>query len=449
MKYRLINNNEVKIEYMEILSLGEKIKRLRKENDLTLKDLAGERITPGQISLVESGKSNPSMDLLEYLAQSLNTTVEYLMESEETQAEKICNYFENIAQAHIMSDEYETTDRYLEESMYYAEQYNLEYRKANNYYLKGLVHLKKKEMTLAQQFFLSANAIFIKRNHFEKIIETFLYLGKITYELKAYHSSITYFQQAEKIFNETDSGNDFLKGKIYYYLANVYNKLEMLDKAINYTFLATEKFKQLEDKQGYARSLILLSKEYMEKKNIDDAIKYSKRALDIYNEINDLNQVSDIENNLGKLYYQFENLEESFEHYNKAKEIRYKNNKIKFIETLMNICDNYIKLKNVKKCDSILQEIDENIEFIDDNNMLKLYLLKYRVSVLTGDSNSAENNLLLALSYADNREMNMEYGQVSVMIGNYYINCGKENEAAVYLKQGLNKFEQLGLLKEL
>jgi transcriptional regulator with XRE-family HTH domain len=73
---------------MEILSLGEKIKRKRKQLNMTLKDLAKDRITPGQISLVESGRSNPSVDLLEYLADTLNTTVEYLMESEESQAEK-------------------------------------------------------------------------------------------------------------------------------------------------------------------------------------------------------------------------------------------------------------------------------------------------------------------------------------------------------------------------
>jgi len=90
---------------MEILSLGEKIKRKRKELNMTLKDLAGDRITPGQISLVESGKSNPSMDLLEYLANTLNTTVEYLMESEETQAEKICLYYENIAESLILNSD--------------------------------------------------------------------------------------------------------------------------------------------------------------------------------------------------------------------------------------------------------------------------------------------------------------------------------------------------------
>lgn len=84
---------------MEILSLGEKIKRRRKELDMTLKDLAGDRITPGQISLVESGKSNPSMDLLEYISSVLNTSIEYLMESEESQAEKICLYYENLSES--------------------------------------------------------------------------------------------------------------------------------------------------------------------------------------------------------------------------------------------------------------------------------------------------------------------------------------------------------------
>ena len=78
---------------MEILSLGEKIKKKRKALNMTLKDLAKDRITPGQISLVESGRSNPSMDLLEYLSLNLNTTVEYLIESEDSQAEKISKYY--------------------------------------------------------------------------------------------------------------------------------------------------------------------------------------------------------------------------------------------------------------------------------------------------------------------------------------------------------------------
>ena len=104
----------VKEDYaMEILTLGEKIKRRRKEQKMTLKDLAGDRITPGQISLVESGRSNPSMDLLEYLANALQTSVEYLMESEETQAEKICIYYEQSAETYILNEDYISAEEYI------------------------------------------------------------------------------------------------------------------------------------------------------------------------------------------------------------------------------------------------------------------------------------------------------------------------------------------------
>ena len=130
----------VKEDYaMEILTLGEKIKRRRKELEMTLKDLAGDRITPGQISLVESGRSNPSMDLLEYLANALQTSVEYLMESEETQAEKICVYYEQMAETYILNQDYISAEKYIENALYYAEKYDLEYRKAKNLFLSGTI----------------------------------------------------------------------------------------------------------------------------------------------------------------------------------------------------------------------------------------------------------------------------------------------------------------------
>ena len=157
---------------MEILSLGEKIKRRRKELNMTLKDLAGDRITPGQISLVESGRSNPSMDLLEYLAGALNTSVEYLMESEETQAEKISIYYEQIAESYILNGGYITAEKYIENALYYDEKFHLEYRKAKKLFLRANICMSKNELVLAQQFYLSANVIFIKNNNYEEVIKT-------------------------------------------------------------------------------------------------------------------------------------------------------------------------------------------------------------------------------------------------------------------------------------
>lgn len=434
---------------MEILSLGEKIKRRRKDLDMTLKDLAGDRITPGQISLVESGKSNPSMDLLEYLATTLNTSVEYLMETEETQAEKICIYYENVAEAHILSKDFQLGEQFLESAMYYAEKYNLDSRKARNLYLRAIISTEKKEMGLAQQYFLAANAIFIRLGLQEDVINTYVKLGKITLDLEAYHSSCSYFQQAEKVFMENDIGNDYLLGEIYYYISLIYFKLDNVDKSMNYSYLAKEKFAEINNKKEYGKSLLLLSKEYIKKEDINNAIKYSKKSLEVFKENKDVVYIGNIENELGRLFYEFDNLEESFVHLNNAKEIRLKEDKGAIIDTLSNICDNYIKLKDVDNSRKVLEEIMENVSSGDEANLVRYYLLKYRVDILDKNIKEAEDTLLMALDYAEKVSLTEYIGELSITIGKFYIDNGDDKQAAKYLNKGVEAFKQLGMVKYL
>jgi len=63
-----------------IMSVGERIKHLRKESELTQQQLADKvGITYIQIGRYETAKSNPSADVLQKIAGVLNTTVDYLM----------------------------------------------------------------------------------------------------------------------------------------------------------------------------------------------------------------------------------------------------------------------------------------------------------------------------------------------------------------------------------
>lgn len=432
---------------MEILALGEKIKRRRKELDMTLKDLAGDRITPGQISLVESGRSNPSMDLLEYLAGALQTSVEYLMESEETQAEKISIYYEQIAESYILSGDYITGEKYIENALYYVEKYNLEYRKAKILYLRAQIYMAKSELTLAQQFFLSSNVVFIKNNNYEEIINTFLNLGKITLELKAYHSSSSYLRQAEKVYLDNNIGNDYLLGEIYYYMARSYFKTENIGKAIDYSFLAKSKFEQVHNREEYAKTLLLISEEYNKKGDLTNAIKYSQKTLEVYKELEELNNISEIENNLGKLFYEFENIEESFKHYEISKEIRIRRKDVKVVDTLINICENYIKLKNIPKCEQVLEEITSYLEEDDIEKLIDLNILWYRIYTIKEMTKEAEYILLDTYKLAKTSDLKKQAGQLAIMIGKFYIDNKRDFEAAKYLDEGVNIFKEIGILK--
>lgn len=432
---------------MEILSLGEKIKRRRKELDMTLKDLAGDRITPGQISLVESGRSNPSMDLLEYLANTLKTSVEYLMESEETQAEKICIYFEQMAESYILNGDIYKGEKYIEHAIYYGEKYNLEYRKAKNLYLRAEIYMNQEEYILAQQFFLSANVIFIKNNNYEEIVKTFLNLGKITLIMKAYHSANTYLKQAEKVYVDNNIGEDFILGQIYFYLSKSYFSMEEIKKSMDYSFLAKEKFAKIFNKKEYAKTLILLAEQYNKQGDLENSIKYSKKALDIYRELNDLNNISNIENSLGKLFYEFENIEESFIHYEKAKKIREESNDKKLIETLLNICANHIKLKEIISCNKVLEKISSLLKAEDVNEFIEYNIIRYRLSMIEEDISTAENILLETLEITKKESLERRKAEISIMIGKFYLDCKRDYEAAKYLDEGVDLFKKIGVIQ--
>lgn len=73
------------MEVCYIETLGERIRKLRKQQKLTLETLAGEGLTKGMLSLIENNKANPSMESLSYIAERLGVEVSELLEEVSTQ----------------------------------------------------------------------------------------------------------------------------------------------------------------------------------------------------------------------------------------------------------------------------------------------------------------------------------------------------------------------------
>lgn len=432
---------------MEILSLGEKIKRRRKELNMTLKELAGERITPGQISLVESGRSNPSMDLLEYIAITLNTSVEYLMETEKTQAEKICLYYEQIAEGAILNDDIKKGEKFIEYAIYYADKYDLVYRKAKNLALKAEIYLKNEEYVLAQQYFLSANMLFLQINSNIDMVKTYLNIAKISLHSKAYYSANSYLREAEKIYVTNKLTEDLLLGEIYYLISKTYFFIENLPKAINFAFLAKSEFEKVYNKKAYAKSLELLAEEHAKVGDLESAIAYSKQSLNVYKELEQLDKISSIEDSLGKLFFEFDNIEESFEHYNRAMKIREENTDSKLLDTLFNLCENHIKTKNMTKCIEILNEIKNKLNISDVNRLIEYKILTFRIEVLQNNIKEAENILLDTLEIAKRNDMKKKEANISIRLGKFYLELKRDYEAAKYLDKGINNLKNLGVIK--
>lgn len=64
-----------------ITTLGERIRKIRKDKKMTLETLAGTELTKGMLSLIENNKAQPSMESLNYIAERLGVDVSDLLES--------------------------------------------------------------------------------------------------------------------------------------------------------------------------------------------------------------------------------------------------------------------------------------------------------------------------------------------------------------------------------
>jgi len=427
---------------MEILSLGEKIKRKRKQLNMTLKDLAKDRITPGQISLVESGRSNPSVDLLEYLADSLDTTVEYLMESEESQAEKISIYYEQIGEACILQGDYEKGQRYIDNALYYSEKYNLEYRKGKILFITAKSYMIKKDFPMAQKLFLSSNVIFGKNNNYEEIIKTFLNLANIALELRAYHSASSYLKQAEKVYVDNEVIDDFLIGEIHYNMARTYFDIEDLENALKYSYLAKDKFEQIDNDKDYAKNLFYLAEEFSKKGDLINSLKYSQKALEVYKKIEHNRSLVEIERTLGKLFYELDDLQESFKHFEISKNISYQSRVGSINDTLIGICNNYLKTKDIDKCKKVLENIEETLDKDDIDRIIQCKLIKYTMHNIEGQSEEAKQILIDTYFIAKENGKLAKAGELAMRIGKYFIDRKDEEQASYYLNEGIKLFNE-------
>ena len=273
---------------MEILSTGEKIKRARVYQGITLKELCEDKISISKMSCIENSKIKADKNILKYIANRLSVDYSYLVQDVR---EEIIFNIEAINNNSIAEDEIEDVINhnihYALEYKYYdlafelmhkLFQYYVEHNKVENIQLitsqyydlyqknsteEGTIYYYKDMAT----FFLSIGEFNEAINYYNRIIDIIIEGGiknKSQYAYIAYDQSKSYekvnmLDNAFNILSESikyiDSiENDIDKGEIYHYFAslsivlgkenvNIYKDLAYKYQKDNPTALANSKWK--------------------------------------------------------------------------------------------------------------------------------------------------------------------------------------------------------------
>lgn len=431
---------------MEILTLGEKIKNKRKELNLTLKDLAGDRITPGQISLVESGKSKPSIDLLEYIAEKLNTEIDYFLESEEKQASRICEFYANIAESALNAQNALRAQEAIEKGMHYAQKYNLGYFKGRLEMALATLKYMNEEYEEAHQYCVSANSLFLKTEYIDDIVRSFILLGVITFKMGYTTTALNYFMQGDNILNEYNHMDELLKARIFYYIALCHSRINNISQSIDYALIARDRLKVLDNKKEYAETLMVLSIAYSQENKIKEALKYAKEAKKIFGELDNVHEIANIETNLGVIFARGDNMDESFTHLENAIKLKKDIKDGTLADTLLKLCDNYIQINELDKALEAVVDVMNGLDDDQHNYRIKCYEYLYKIYSKMENNNKCEETLINAIRYLESMEYKKQLADFYVMLGKFYISISEKVLALSYIDKGINIYKELGII---
>lgn len=431
---------------MKIFSLGEKIRNRRKELNMTLKDLAGDRVTAGQLSFVELGKSNPSPELLEYIASRLNVSVDYLLESEASQARRICEYNIKLAQAYIYDRNYEDAKCLLDECDKTAVHYDLRDMLGRIELNRGSIALNKNEYEEAAGHFLHSNRYFIEYNDVSGVIESYIMLGETACKAGVYDLSLSYYKQAETLNNDSGQYDEQRRTKICFCICLCYIKLGRMDEAGHYLNQVEEYLRAINDKQQYAHNLMAVSLEYKSANDYERALHYADMAVNLFKEIQDQECKTIMEMNMGVMYSDKGDVDKS-DFYLKNCEKLLRNWDSRNLACIyLNLARNEIKRK---RYDSALKLIEKGLNFAEDAEdmdcQIKYYSCLYEIYLNKKEPDKCEQALKSKMSLVERYGSAKDLIGCYIEMGEYCRSIGNNDRSAEYMEKG---YKLLSLVKE-
>ncbi|URZ15541.1 helix-turn-helix domain-containing protein [Clostridium felsineum] len=416
---------------MEILSVGEKIKRARIYKRLTLKDICDDKVSVSKMSCIENGKINPDDEILEFVAKKLNVALDYLKYDVKDQFKNNLDNLKNVEDS--------KKDEYLRYNIYYAEQY--EYYDIAFQFMHELFnfYVNKNRLDVVQSLTSEYYDICRKVTDSDNKSLYNLDVGKYLLTSREYYQAINYYSRVRKelkdIFYENKKRIKMIIESYYYetlsyILSEDYDKAYELEKEL----LELVDYVETDNQNAKIYSVMMF---LCLKKNIDK-FDYYKEKVENYCDINReirarvlyvcaLKMIND------------KNVKEAGEYITNALKQFPGTLESKYVPFIVELIDEISKCDNLEEyreiCDNIL---DYSIGIENSVLMERCYYLKSKILKAVDDFGSYEMYMNLALDLLiKNGDEEAIYGRYMEM-GNMYSTLGNVKDSLRYFNLAIN-----------
>jgi len=389
----------------EKLTIGQNLKRIRKDLNLKQYEIAGNDITRNLISLIENDKAPIYYNVANIISKNINKILnqrgldiyiqaEDILNPERYESRKKANEYIEKLNKHLAEKNYELTVDELNEIENFLNKWNFIDKKVEIYQILGEIYYKAKDPNREYYYFIKALEISYEHPNMKdryKIISRLVYNCIVT---KKYNEAI---RLCEFALSTQENLSDRQKGIFHYNLALSYYHLEDYFKALDHIIHA-KFYVPCDSNEDMKKILILEGICNSEIKNYDKALKIYEKLVKIVTKDNNIEDICLIYLNIIQIYVDIND---------KSKAIKYHD-----------ILQNY--LNNIKEDSSYLPGILFNL------SDFYLYI---------NDNKSCENNLIKALWLSKKQKNMLIFAKILSKLVDLYANNNQHNKIILLSEQ--------------
>ncbi|PJI06546.1 MULTISPECIES: helix-turn-helix domain-containing protein [Clostridium] len=352
----------------EILSIGTKLKNLREKYNVNQEDISGKEITRNLISQIEHDKANLTKNAAEIILKNLkiicdkrhisvDEDIEYLMEDEKSQANKILDkYIKELKDLSIYKDN--AFDNKLSEVESFLINWDIKDKKISIFELAGDYYCAINNLEKSLLYYEKARTLIDINNYTDNFVSILRKLSMIYFYMDKYEDNIKCCNFAIKNFKNMSKD---------YYCIFIYNSALCYIKLKNYS-IALKRFIKIEN----------IVKEI----NIEKYYSVLNQEACCFGEMHEYEKSLELNNyilaNINKTNYQ------------------------SYLVALINLTYNYIDINNNIEAKKVLNTIDETINNLthDSKYLPDTYFEIGKIYKRLNETEKAENFYCTALTYA-------------------------------------------------
>jgi tetratricopeptide (TPR) repeat protein len=424
------------------LKIGEKIRRRRKQMRLTLKELAGDKVTPAQISAVEKGKCKPSSGLLEYIACKLEEEIEYFTLTEE---ERCRNEFDK---NRVISQELYNEKKFQEaknalKGMEDILSYLKDEQKGYYYSLHGNCSYDNKKYNDAFDLYVKSLTSYLKTKDLNTIANLYINIGNCLYKTKKYDMALGYYLSAYRYITE---GIDYdIAARALYDTAICNLELKRFDTAKEFIEKCSEFITANEwlTKDKYLPGLFMMKGVIEREQKLNNAsITKFVEAFVKYKQVNNYLGMGRAKNNEAQCLWDIGEKEKSIECFKEAIEYKSEGNDEKLVDTYINLAERSKEMHNVQRAVEIINSAEERV--LNQGSvygLIEIFTKKFEYLAELKDYDRAEISAFLALDYIQKTGDKKAESKLYIMLSEMHKNMGDERAAIEYLIKANKSFD--------